>query len=786
MTTDNERSSQDNDNSNTTNEEEIIQAQHHHHHQQQDEDDYEGGLNDEAESENMDIATYWEKSFQRESSMLHPQTSNGDDDMRRQRQRDSIDDSSQIERRASEQQQQQNVLSETATSTSRSETTSSTSTPTTTSTSTSTSINRHSDSGMAAFWAKEFRRESKIRNAQVPDDFSSLQEEGMDQALIAEDIIDSSSQQQLAQNSLTNGNSAAEQVRRQANTKMSPATRTTNANKSGLLTTQQSKNRPARQLHTAPSSLEEEDVTQMVGDDFATRLQENAAKRVDRVPRDCKDMAFLERSKDMAFLERSKDNYMASNSRIDMTRRVEADRTTAPSSVEEEQYVTPMIGDELATRLQENAGKRASSVPRNKKPQPAAGRGVAAHRTTAPLSLEEEDVTQMVGDDFATRLLQGNAAPSVVSVPRDGKAQPAAVPRDEQQRNTTITETRRPQSYEGQRPGAYSILGRNFGPVRRRSTLGRRPRRSSRSSGSSSNNPLEEESPISPIIASAVLVESDLDDEELARRESEVIERERQLAEHAERLRQLEAELEAKRRELYENKPTLIHAEVINSEPSSRDGSLKGITIPLPNIKRWMSNSHSDGLGEELTFDIDISEALKMEAEPSMDYHLVKIELGEGPMRFFDTEKRRLETELRDLSMPDRRCYKKLKMRWEDRLAKKRPGFEFSREMILRFARCTARSSGFSEERAWKRMCKFKKHYLYLSAHRLETQLFTKVGELLALLFELCFLDLFMITHRVPASSLYFLNRPSFLSLDSRPSRDMKCFICGLHSIFRM
>jgi hypothetical protein len=123
----------------------------------------------------------------------------------------------------------------------------------------------------------------------------------------------------------------------------------------------------------------------------------------------------------------------------------------------------------------------------------------------------------------------------------------------------------------------------------------------------------------------------------------------------------------------------------------------------------------------------------EIEEEADVDFYLIEMELGEGPMRFAGKAERCLERQLQDLSEKDRRCYGNLKRSWEQRDT----GCDFPCDIYLRFARNTADRKGFNEHRAWKHMTKFNKQYLNLSAHRLEKQLLTKVNTTAGSLFPL-------------------------------------------------
>jgi hypothetical protein len=119
----------------------------------------------------------------------------------------------------------------------------------------------------------------------------------------------------------------------------------------------------------------------------------------------------------------------------------------------------------------------------------------------------------------------------------------------------------------------------------------------------------------------------------------------------------------------------------------------------------------------------------EMEEEADINFFLIELELGEGPMRFAEKGEHSLAQQLEDLKKNDRRCINNLKQRWQENNA----SFDFPEEMYLRFARSTAKKKGFNEDKAFKYMRKFNKRYLKLSAHQLEKQLMTKVSVVLLL-----------------------------------------------------
>lgn len=118
-----------------------------------------------------------------------------------------------------------------------------------------------------------------------------------------------------------------------------------------------------------------------------------------------------------------------------------------------------------------------------------------------------------------------------------------------------------------------------------------------------------------------------------------------------------------------------------------------------------------------------------MEEEADIDFFLIELEVGEGPMRFAPKGERSLLEQISDLDEADQRCHRNLKRSWDEYDKKE---FDMKDDMILRFARNTTKDNTFDEERAWKLMRKFKRRYAIASAHRLEKQLMTKVSRIFA------------------------------------------------------
>jgi hypothetical protein len=205
--------------------------------------------------------------------------------------------------------------------------------------------------------------------------------------------------------------------------------------------------------------------------------------------------------------------------------------------------------------------------------------------------------------------------------------------------------------------------------------------------------------PRSSVVVAAVLVD-DMEDEQklkLTKKEEELAEQERRLAEQAAKLQAWEEELERRQRELSTNEHGIsrhiVAAEVIGSPMESQKSSLR-----FGNLLGALSSNNvvasSSPLAEDRTEDFTV-------IPESQEFTLGDVELDDGPLRFAPIGEKTLEEQINTLSHADRRCYKNLKQRWEDRRAKK-GGALYTREMILRFARNTKRKDKFFEERAWK------------------------------------------------------------------------------------
>ena len=76
-----------------------------------------------------------------------------------------------------------------------------------------------------------------------------------------------------------------------------------------------------------------------------------------------------------------------------------------------------------------------------------------------------------------------------------------------------------------------------------------------------------------------------------------------------------------------------------------------------------------------------------MEEEEDIDFILVGMELGDGPMRFAGKGEHTLERQLEDLTPAQLECFRRLKEEWEKRSTTSRKYFYLPDEWILRFAR---------------------------------------------------------------------------------------------------
>jgi hypothetical protein len=250
------------------------------------------------------------------------------------------------------------------------------------------------------------------------------------------------------------------------------------------------------------------------------------------------------------------------------------------------------------------------------------------------------------------------------------------------------------------RPGAYAILGRSP------SNTSSATYDSSRSlmGDSSTSTSLRRDS--SRLVVSAVLVDDEGDDQgmEILRREAQLAEQERQLAERAEMLQAWQEELERQQREIAASQDQIVEAEIIQATPPPAL-TFSTSTFRIPTLLG--GGKVLGGAGDQKipavmgVHDEDISDALTT-APDHEKFDFTEMNLGDGPLRFAPIGERSLEDQIMSLSKSDRRCYKNLKQRWDDRKAKKRVNFDYPKDMILRFARNNQKSGQFVEERAWK------------------------------------------------------------------------------------
>jgi hypothetical protein len=227
------------------------------------------------------------------------------------------------------------------------------------------------------------------------------------------------------------------------------------------------------------------------------------------------------------------------------------------------------------------------------------------------------------------------------------------------------------------------------------------------------------------------------------------MEQEIRLAQHAEKLWAWEEELEHKKRELESySRQEIVQAKIMvaaipENTPTHKLRKGFGVNL-LPNV--FASRMHSsnnaaaaetsasndndrDDSGEEYSIPLAARANHQQEeiGSDNLDFHLVELAIGEGPLRFTNKGERSLDQQIQALSRSDRICYKQLLQRWEDRMTKKSRGtYHLPKEACLRFARNNTKKDGFCEERAWRSMLKFNNRYLCLSAHRLEQQLLSK------------------------------------------------------------
>ena len=166
-----------------------------------------------------------------------------------------------------------------------------------------------------------------------------------------------------------------------------------------------------------------------------------------------------------------------------------------------------------------------------------------------------------------------------------------------------------------------------------------------------------------------------------------------------------------------------------------------------------------------------------MAEEEDIDFYLVELGLGEGPMRFAKRGERSLEKQLEGLGQAELRCFYNLKRKWNEY----EKAFVLSDEMILRFARNSG-GKPYKEKAAWKAMKKFNSRFLRLSAKQMHKQLLTKVGFVDPKYgFSVSSLPSVSLSDILP---LFALHRLSFRFLDSRPKVAMICSTCGRHVTF--
>lgn len=119
--------------------------------------------------------------------------------------------------------------------------------------------------------------------------------------------------------------------------------------------------------------------------------------------------------------------------------------------------------------------------------------------------------------------------------------------------------------------------------------------------------------------------------------------------------------------------------------------------------------------------------------ECDIEYQLLALELGDGPMRFACKGERSLQKQIGQMKVPDQERYHSLKRKWQS-LTKRQ--FDFPDDWYLRFIRVykshrtkrRRRRRGNAEEAtAWKVMKKFPSRYLSLDATTMRDQLSTKV-----------------------------------------------------------
>lgn len=134
-----------------------------------------------------------------------------------------------------------------------------------------------------------------------------------------------------------------------------------------------------------------------------------------------------------------------------------------------------------------------------------------------------------------------------------------------------------------------------------------------------------------------------------------------------------------------------------------------------------LSSHHIKGL----TLEEREEELRRYEEEADIDFFLVQMELGEGPMRFAGKGEHSIERQLRELSDNDYRAFRKIKRQWE----RGGQNVPFPDSMYLRFLRNTIPTGkeGFQERRAWKALTKFNVRYHKMRIANLEGQILSKV-----------------------------------------------------------
>ena len=318
------------------------------------------------------------------------------------------------------------------------------------------------------------------------------------------------------------------------------------------------------------------------------------------------------------------------------------------------------------------------------------------------------------------------------------------------------------------RPGAFRVAGTNA--LARMPTWESQPRLSPtserRTLGARNVSGLQQRRTSDTFQVAAVLVHED-NSTELSQREREIHEKEAWLREQMAKLSAWEQKLERKQQQLEQREETVVEAVPLEEKKSVgiafgfpsliRRGSgehLRGgedrfpsliehhLHLGFPSLIRRGSGEHLKG-GDDLrsggtssgrgsddgriasTWEADEDE---LDDEPTeLGFYAAEAQLGPGPTRFAQKSRRSIEQQLEALSPSDRRCFKNLQQRWQD-LKAKRPSkwTPYTDEMILRFARNTARKTGFYEDRAFGAMKKMRPKWATLSIHRMEPQLLSK------------------------------------------------------------